>query len=182
MSATKAQILRAIDGYKEAIFADVERRCEDYCEELVWSAVKYRMTAPNSHNFTGNLLNSIVVCLYKNRVPKAAWFAADRFVQSATHKKMTYPRKYFFSKNADYDGQKSFCAPNIDTDQGWGKNDAVAFFRSYKPKGKNLFDIVVAYPTEYAEWVEIHRGTVGVLNAYSDAKMTGTTFLRLPQK
>ena len=45
----------------------------------------------------------------------------------------------------------------------------------------DLFDIVVAYPVEYASWVEKQRSTTGILQTYAYAERVGTTFLGLPR-
>lgn len=185
MSATKAQILRAIDGYKEAILADVERRCEDYCEELVWSAINFRRRTSDAHDFTGNLLGSIVVGLYKNRQPVAAFYSAEKGIAKAIQPKMSSTkkgrrRKYFY--DPDYSGSTSVFRAEIKTNEGWGEEDARKFFQSYRPTGKNIFDIVVAYTVEYAKWIEMERMTTGIFATYQNAKSVGTTILRLPQK
>ena len=48
--------------------------------------------------------------------------------------------------------------------------------------GKNLFDIVVAYPVEYGNWVEMKRGTTGILRTYAHAEKVGVTYLKLEKK
>lgn len=183
MSATKAQILRAIDDYREKIIAEVEKRCRNYCENLIWWAIRYRKTAFDAHDFTGNLLNSIVVCLYKNRQPLTAFFAAGKIPKAISVKMSANNRgrkRYYFQP--DYSGEFTGFRADVETDKGWGENDARIFFNSFMPKGKNLFDIVVAYPVEYAEWIEELRGTTGILNTYTEAQRVGVTLLRLPQK
>lgn len=183
MSATKAQILKAIDDYREKIIAEVEKRCRNYCENLIWWAIRYRKTAFGAHDFTGNLLNSIVVCLYKNRQPLTAFFAAGKVPKAIQVKMSTDGRgrkRYYFQP--DYSGENTGFRADKATDEGWGENDARIFFNSFTPKGKNQFDIVVAYPVEYAEWIEELRGTTGILNTYTEAQRVGVTLLRLPQK
>lgn len=189
MSATKAQIIRAIGGYHEAIIGEVERRCEDLCRELIWSAIKYRKTAFDAHDFTGNLLNSIVVCLYKEQKPLSAWYAEDVNMPKPIRAEMTYRTKRKNAKrpvtvyfNPDYSGSVTAFTPLLITDESWGIDDAKNFFRSFTPKGKNLFDIVVAYTSEYAEYVEMERGTTGILNAYQSAQFDAKMLLRLPRK
>ena len=65
---------------------------------------------------------------------------------------------------------------------GWGEDDARNFFQSYVPQGKNLFDIVVAYPVEYGKWVEAKRASTGILQAYSHAEAVSVTYLKLIRK
>ena len=87
-------------------------------------------------------------------------------------------RKRIFFKR-DYDGEESAYLPTIETNGGWGKDDAQEFFESYKPKGNNLFDVVVAYTVEYANWVQMERGTAGILQTLQYAERTGKQFMRL---
>ena len=56
------------------------------------------------------------------------------------------------------------------------------FFQNYTPKGKNLFDIVIAYPVEYANWIEIKRGTTGIMRAYSWSEQVSVQYLKLVRK
>lgn len=164
--------------YHKRILDEVEKRCYDYCEELCRSAVSYRKSEPEKHDFTGNLLNSIAVCLYRDGNPKEAWYSQD-IVFEATQAKMTAPRKYRFFN--DYSGAKSRYNPDVKTDEGYGANDALNFFMSYRPAGRRAFDIVVAYTTEYADWVEQERGTTGIMRTYDFADRTAIQFLQLPR-
>lgn len=189
MSATKAQIVKAVGDYREKIIAEVQERCEGFCEQLVYAAIKNRKIAFGAHDFTGNLLNSIVVCLYKERKPLSAWYAADTHLPKVKRAEMTYrtsrkngkkPVTVYF--NPDYSGDVTAFTPLLITDESWGIEDAKNFFNSYTPKGKNVFDIVVAYTSEYAEYIEIERGTTGILSARQEAELDSKTFLRLPRK
>jgi len=171
-----AQAQKTLEEYRKSILDEIESRCIKFCDHLCESAIEFRQSAPLKHNFTGNLLNSIVVCLYREKMPVYAAYAAER-VAKAIHVKMTYPRTYGF--NPDYDGAKSKYRPEVQTNEGFGEDDAREFFQSYRPMGKCLFDIVVAYPVEYGEWVQEHRGTTGILAAYDHTEKVGTTWLGL---
>lgn len=182
MSATNAQIIRnGLAKYKEQIFDDVENRCRKFCSDLCQEAIHARQTAEGAHNFTGNLLNSIVVCLYRDREPINAYYAAQ-YVPKAIQVKMRARKRKNYRFNPDYDGDNSNYLPTVQTDGGWGEDDARRFFQNYIPQGKNLFDIVVAYPVEYANWIEMQRGTTGILQSYQYASQVGTTYLKLPRK
>ena len=181
MSATNAHIVHnAIAGYREKVFDEVEKRCRKFCSDLCRAAIVARRVDPEAHNFTGNLLNSIVVCLYKNREPVNAYYAAQ-YVPKAIRVKMTV-RKYGYRFKPDYDGDNSKYRPEIETDKGWGVNDAKNFFRNYTPAGKNLFDIVIVYPVEYANWIEMERGTTGIMQTYAWAQEVGIRYLKLVRK
>jgi hypothetical protein len=182
MPVTNRQIVHeAIAGYKTAIFDEVEKRCRKFCTDLCQEAIRARKNAPGAHNFTGNLINSIVVCLYRNREPINAYYAAQ-YVPKAIQVKMRQRTRKRYRFNPDYDGDKSHYLPTVQTNGGWGEDDARHFFQDYVPKGKNLFDIVVAYPVEYGNWVETQRSTTGILQSYAHAEAVGVTYLKLVRK
>lgn len=176
MSGTNDIIHSAFSDFKEEIENTVERNCKTFCRNLLKEAIKSRESAPRKHDFTGNFLNSIVVCLYKKGSPIAAYYASNE-TAPATVAKMTFPKKYNFKK--DYEGNKSHYSPTVRTDEGLGAYDAKMFFASYRPDGNNMFDIVVAYPVEYAEFIELKRGTAGFMKTLQYADMTGITFLQI---
>lgn len=181
MSATNKHILAAIDDYRKKIVDEVENRCKEYCEDLCWSAIRYRRENPDAHDFTGNLISSIVVCLYREKKPVTAYYASEQFIPKAIQVKMSanakYRKRYFF--NPDYSGTTSGFRAEIRTDKGWGEEDARQFFQWYRPKGKNLFDIVVAYPVEYADFIESKRSTTGIIDTYTHAEKVGVFYLKL---
>ena len=175
--SNKDVIATAFQGFEKQILDTAEKELRKYCWSLLNSAIKSREQNDRAHNFTGNLLNSIVVCLYRRKSPVIAYFAAD-LVPEAIHPKMTRRKNpYFF--NQDYKGEKSSYRPEVKTNMGWGRHDAEAFFENYVPRGKNLFDVVVAYPVEYADWVETKRKTTGILQTKDDALKIGMTFMQL---
>ena len=182
MSGTNAQIVRdAIAKYRTSIFNEVESRCRKFCTDLCQEAINARQNTDGSHNFTGNLLNSIVVCLYRDREPINAYYAAQ-YVPKAIQVKMRARKRKSYRFNPDYDGDKSHYLPTVQTNGGWGEDDARDFFQNYTPKGKNLFDIVIAYPVEYANWIEIKRGTTGIMRAYSWSEQVSVQYLKLVRK
>lgn len=178
MSGTNAQIVRnGIAAYRTRMFDEVEKRCRKFCTDLCQEAIKSRLTADGAHNFTGNLINSIVVCLYREHEPINAYYAAQ-YVPKAIQVKMRQRTRRRYSFKPDYDGDESHYLPTIQTNGGWGEDDARRFFQQYIPQGKNLFDIVVAYPVEYANWIEINRGTTGIIQAYARAEQLGVHYLK----
>lgn len=156
------------------------KRIQRWCLDLVRQAVTMRLGDPKAHNFTGNLLNSIVVCLYEDRNPVMAYYAADDGrVKSAIMPKMTArSRPYSFSKG-DYEGRPSHYTATVSTDGGWGIDDAKEFFASFKPEGRNMFDVIVAYPVEYADWVQAQRNTTGYLETIGYGRKSAVTFMQL---
>lgn len=179
MARNKAVITKAVEDYKNrVIIPTMEARLKSWCSQILDASLLARQRDPKAHNFTGNLLNSIVVCLYRNKEPVMAWFASDRVPEAIVPKMKKRQRKrVFFSR--DYDGTESAYLPTVETNGGWGKDDAQNFFENYVPKGNNLFDVVIAYPVEYADWVQMHRATTGILNAYQYVERTGMRFMKL---
>lgn len=179
MARNKATIQKAVENYKnQVIIPTMEAELKKWCSHILDAAIMARQRNPKAHNFTGNLLNSIVVCFYKNKTPLMAWYAHDRVPEAIMPKMKKRLRKRIFFKR-DYDGEESAYLPTVETNGGWGRDDAQEFFESYKPKGNNLFDIVVAYTVEYANWIQMQRATAGILNVWQFAERTGRTFMRL---
>ena len=188
MSATNAIIVRdAIAKYRTQIFDEVENRCRKFCTDLCQEAIRARRSADGAHNFTGNLINSIVVCLYREKEPINAYYAAQ-YVPKAIQVKMRFRKRKRYRFKVDYDGpadggrKYNYYLPTVQTNGGWGEDDARNFFQNYTPKGKNLFDIIVAYPVEYGEWIEMKRSTTGIMQTYAHAGQVGVTYLKLVRK
>lgn len=170
----------AFKDFDKKIQEKTERRLRTWCKDLVTAAVRFRLGDPEAHNFTGNLLNSIVVCLYKNSEPLEAFFAADEGnVKSAIMRKMSSRNRPYTFTRGDYEGRPSKYTATVPTDKGWGIDDARNFFWSFSPNRGNVYDIVVAYTVEYANWVETQRKTTNYLITLSYARQTGATFMEL---
>ena len=111
----------------------------------------------DGHNFTGNLINSILVAVYENGNPVKALFAGKEFnLKPAIQGKMTttqrgHSKKYRFMP--DYDGSMSTFDADVKTNKGRGIDDAIKFVNTYKPSGRDMFHIVVAIPVEYADYI-----------------------------
>lgn len=178
MSKVEQDIEQALREFKKGILDDVDTRVGIFARAIITQAIIERQTAPGKHNFTGNLLNSIVVCVYKDGSPMIAYYPSQYGTAKAIRFKMTSPRHYHFKK--DYDGDESTYDPQIGTNQGWGEDDAREFFGEYNPGSKAKFYIVIAYPTEYASFVEAYRHTTGFAGTYAWAKHNGWNILQLP--
>ena len=171
---------RAFNDFEKQIREKVRARLLEWCAELVKKAVDFRLGDYTAHNFTGNLLNSIVVVLYENRKPVQAFYSSeDGRVKSAIMRKMTARKKPYVFSQLDYEGRPSTYTAFIPTNKGFGVNDARNFFNEFRPTGHNSFDVVVAYTVEYADFVETQRGTAGFLIEKSYAKQSGMTFMEL---
>jgi hypothetical protein len=170
----------AFKDFEKNILDTTEQELKRYCWQILDAAIKAREHFPGAHDFTGNLLNSIVVCLYKRRNPVIAYFSSS-LVPEAIRPKMRILRssekRYGF--NPDYSGDYSIYKPTVPTNGGWGRDDAENFFETFVPDGNNLFDIVVAYTVEYADWVNQQRGTTGILETEKYARRAGMKLLQL---
>ena len=129
MPGTNATIIHnAIADYKTAIFDEVEKRCRKFCTDLCQEAIKARQNNEAAHNYTGNLINSIVVCLYRDKEPINAYYAAQ-YVPKAIQVKMRLRKRKHYRFNPDYDGEKSHYLPEVQTNGGWGEDDARNFWK-----------------------------------------------------
>ena len=175
-----AVVEKAFKAFDRQVRDETRRELNLWCWSIVESAVRARLNNPEAHNFTGNLLNSIVVCLYENGRPYAPYYASDvPGVTSAIRRKMKPVLEKRIYLRRDYEGRSSVYTPTVDTNGGWGRDDAEAFFTMFRPDGKNMFDVVVAYTVEYADWVDMQRKTTGFLETRKFAERTGVTFMRL---
>lgn len=177
MSKIEDEIENAYAGFRKEIDEFVSGQVYVFARDLVTQAIIERQSAPGSHNFTGNLLNSIVVCVYKNGAPEVAYYPSEYGVAKAIRFKMSGPKVYHFKH--DYDGDESSYEAMTKTNQGWGEDDARNFFREYNPGNKSRYCIVVAYTTEYASFVDSYRHTTGFTGTYSYAKHNGWRILKL---
>lgn len=180
MSATNTLVNKAFGKYRKQMEDEVEKQCRSFCVELCRFAVWFRLRDPNAHNFTGNLINSIVVALYRKKKPVYASYANDIMPKAISGKMTNSHGRYLFRR--DYDSEElTTYVPEVETDESLGLNDAIRVVRSYKPVGNNMFDILVAYSAEYAEFVENERASTGFLNTYDHARYVGIKFLGLPK-
>lgn len=132
------------------------------CDDIIVRAIKNRLESPGMRNFTGNLINSIACAIYRDGTLEYATFSSDK-VKGAVRMKMTAPRKYNFYPAWD-GGEVVDFRPEVKTDEGYGDNAALNFVREYKPSGKSKLEMVLAYTTEYAAFVEMQRHTTGYLS------------------
>lgn len=171
---------KAFEDFEKKMLKKIKERIVKWCGDLVSKAVEMRLGDPKAHNFTGNLINSIFVCLYENGNPTDIWYASEQpNVRPAIRVKMTARNRPYFFQNGDYDGSNSKFRAEVPTNQGWGIDDAKAFYSSYRPQGNNEFDIVVGYAVEYADFVQQKRKTTGYLEMIGYTRHSGMTFMQL---
>lgn len=149
-------------------YDEIEQKLRSMCRHFIEKAVAFRLSNPNAHNFTGNLLNSIVAGIWRNGKYLGAYTPN---VKTELYGKMTAPGSYYFT--VDYEGVASRYKPAVMTDRGYGDYDAREFIMNYQPDPKALFEIVIAYTVEYASFVEMQNHTVGFLELEQYVKTYG---------
>lgn len=146
----------------------IESTLVEWCYQIRDLAVRFRETTQKGHNFTGNLINSIVVILYIKGKGKMSFYGSDATKKpisnemSATTVRGTQ-RKKMYAFHPDWSQRDSTYMPKIPTDRSRGDEDARIFSETYQPTLKTKYTIVVAYTSEYAEWVEEQNKTTGYL-------------------
>lgn len=166
------------DAIKKKIFDQTEVMLSEWCYNIMYAAINARAKNKEAHDITGNLLNSIIVGLYREGKPLYAYYSGNA-VHRAKYKKMSHRTKRPYHFYVDYQGDEAWYLPEVFTNKGWGFDDALNFFAKWKPKNKKGFEIVVAYTTEYANFVENERSTTGILETRRFVENTAVSFLKL---
>lgn len=155
----------ALENFSRTKYDELEEKLKAHCNEIIEQAIGFRLNNPNAHNFTGNLLNSIVVALYREGSLVYYTIPSQHGIEPPFGWKMTAPKKYYFSLTnsklgLDYSKTEpsSYYEPAKVTNKKTGIQDAQDFIKSFKPDKKSVFQIVVAYTVEYAEWVQTTTG------------------------
>jgi len=170
----------------------IETELDDFCSKLLLDAViENRRRNPEAHQFTGNLINSIVIILFrKDTGEQRNYYAYDRLKSPIRREMSARTRRGTMRKNAvhfrpDWQGRPhSMYLPEVVTDESLGPSDARAFAASWRPvTGKN-FEICVAYTSEYGDWVETERQSTGYFNSkrYASKAMVGIGFTKIGTK
>jgi len=154
-------IYAAVAFAEEKFLNEFQTTLEKQCYNLLESAILFR-DAAGGHNFTGNLINSIIIGLYRQGILQYAWIPADEFgIKEPIREQMTAPGVYRF--RPDWDGtMHSSYKPQMPADSSInGIAAAQRKLGEYKPSRNYLFEILVLYGADYASWVEMKRGTTG---------------------
>ncbi len=160
----------AFKAFEKDIEHEILRELSLFSENLVYKAIQERMKAPGKHDFTGNLLNSIVSAVYKDKKIIEAYFAGETGLKKPYYYKMTASHGTYVFGFRDYEGRKGTTyTPVIETVRQKGLDDAMEFLSLYTPP-TNEYTVVLAYTTEYADWVEQQRATTGYLATFKYAK------------
>lgn len=160
MSGNNETILRnALERFRDEKVDKIQSHMVGLCQKTVQEAINARLHIEGARQFTGNLVNSIACALYRDGRLVHASYSKDE-VAPPVRRKMTAPKVYSFEPAWD-EGKVRRFKPEIATGQTRGPQDALQFVQNYKPDGKALLQMVLAYTTEYATFVEAIRGTTG---------------------
>lgn len=168
----KKAISEAFTEFKKQIDHEILKELELFAQNLVVKAMEFREKNPQKHDFTGNLLNSIVAAVYRNKNFEKAFFSGESGIRKPRYYEMTASHGNYHFK-IDYEGKTSNYKPTIETLRTKGLDDAYEFISTYSPD-INGYVLVVAYTTDYAEWVENQRATTGFLASKKYAEKYAT--------
>ena len=175
--ANVKEVKRAFKEFEAEIVEKSLKWVESYAQGIIYKAIEFRKNQPGAHDITGNLLNSIVAAVYYNKEFKRAFFSGESGIRQPRYYEMTASHGHYHIK-VDYEGKVADFDPEIETLRRKGIDDAYEFISTYQPN-MNGFVVVVAYTTEYAEFVELQRATTGYLNTFNYAKKLGMNFFLL---
>lgn len=195
MNRNKEVVDKAFADYARHIDLIVYNQLDKWCSEIIRKAVFERLNPIGGHNFTGNLINSIVVLLYrKSNSTVSTYFASQtglkpairRELSAITYKGRRRRQKIHFRPGSrfgdrDWSGQWSTLRPEnlIPTDESYGSTDAMRFANRWKPKVDADFVVCVAYTSEYATFVEQQRQTTGILETEEFVARTAVEWVGL---
>jgi len=156
----------------KTVIPEMLKRISLHCQNLLVSALRNRLSLSHrtGHDYTGNLINSIVVVLYQDGEIADIWAAGDQGqIRKPKFRKMTARKKWYVYSN-DYSNTSSRYRAEVPTNRGFADEDIQNFLNSNRPSIQKGFCVTVAYTVEYAEWVEIERGTTGIMKTQNDAR------------
>ena len=165
-------ISQAFKDFKKKIDHEVQRETELLAQNLVYRAMQEREKNPQKHDFTGNLLSSIVSAVYRDKSLTKAFFSGESGIRQPRYYEMTASHGRYHFK-VDYEGKTSNFVPEIETLRRKGIDDAYEFVSTYTPDLSG-YVIVLAYTTDYADFVEQQRKTTGFLSTFRYADRVAT--------
>ena len=165
-------VKKAFAEFKNKTMHDeIIKRLNLHCQNLIIKAIqnRLRLSHTKGHDYTGNLINSIVVILYQDGEIADMWSAGkDGQIAKPKFRKMT-ARKRMYIYNNDYSRVSSRYRAEVPTNRGYADEDIQDFLNTNTPSLLKGFCVTVAYTVEYAEWVEMERGTTGFVRTERDA-------------
>ena len=159
-------ITKAFASFRDQIASEVRHQLNVVGQNLLSKAITARLNAKEGHDYTGNLVNSIVVVLYDEGEIVSVFSPGDTFsLRPPISGKMTArKRPYFFRKDWSGSVFTKYVA-DVDTDRGFAAQDIENFLHTNRPSYTQGYCLTVAYTVEYADWVESMRQTTGFLES-----------------
>lgn len=166
MDSNLKVIKSAMNSFRNQIDAEVTKRLNLLCRNILTGAIRARLSQQRGHDYTGNLLNSIVVVLYdEGAISTVLTSGKDGMIRQPISGKM-YARKKPFYFPKDYSGRsQSHYIADVTTNRGYADEDIERFLAENNPSFTNGYCITVAYTVEYADWIESQRQTTGYLES-----------------
>ena len=169
--ANQAVLKKAFTDFEVEMHLETVKRIKLHCQNILVKAIQNRlkMSHTKGHDYTGNLINSIVVVLYQDGEIADIWTAGEQGqIQKPKFRKMSARKKLYVYSN-DYSRTSSRYRAEVPTNRGFADEDIQNFLNTNIPSVQKGFCITVAYTVEYAEWVEIERATTGFVRTERDA-------------
>lgn len=183
-----------LDQMQAYIEKKVESKCRELTRQVLLRALYYREQLTQSgigHNYTGNLINTIVCAFYKNGTLDHAYLGSKEvrrhpIMAKMTNRKNGMPRTYYYGarfkahleksrakygekayvsghSGPDWDDTSSTYYATVKTNTNTSPDrDAQQFVSSYTPTVTKGYAIVLAYPVEYAPYIEKERSSTGM--------------------
>lgn len=165
MAGTNIAVIKnAFKEFEMVMHGEIIKRLNLHCQNLLVSAIRNRLSLSHSegHDYTGNLINSIVVVLYQDGEIADIWSAGEQGqIRKPKFRKMSARKRMYVYSN-DYSNVSSRYRAEVPTNRGMADEDVQNFLNTNTPSVQNGYCVTVAYTVEYAEWVEIERGTTGI--------------------
>jgi hypothetical protein len=180
MGKNRNAIAKSFYGFRSQVSSEVRKHLYVLCDNILAKAFSARESAPGSHDFTGNLVNSIVVVLYDDgEIAHVLRMGEEGMVRHPISRKMSARKKpYFFSQ--DWSGAQSRYTADVKTNRGFASDDIEHFLFTHRPAYTDGYCVTVAYTVEYADWVESQRRTTGFLESRAYAgKLMRISFVPL---
>lgn len=180
MNTNTAIIKDAFKAFRKEMDTEIFKTLNLYSRNILSKAIRFRMASTDGHDFTGNLINSIVVALYQDgELLNAFTPGEDGMIRSPKFQKMSARKKPYIFAN-DYSGMQSKYKAEVPTNRGYAAGDIDQFLSTNVPAHKKGYCITVAYTVEYADWVETERQTTGYVQTLGFAgKQLRVSFIQI---
>lgn len=183
------QVEDIMTAWKKQLDAEMKEKCSTLALQILRRALYYRerlVANDIGHNYTGNLVNSIVCGVWEDGAFQTAYFGSkfvgrEPIMQKMTNRKNGEARTYIYTKaladslkkknkdayyvheGPDFSDAFSKYYAEVRTNPSIkGEANALEFIRSFHPRVRNGYVIALGYPVEYAEFVEKLRASTGL--------------------